>query len=72
MTDKMALDETRFWLESLSDKLLKDYHDGKDDEGCFTSTAITRLLERNEELEGALQAVDNFKDGINKVIGKVL
>lgn len=71
--DKITLEDARYWLEILEANLLDaDYRVYSDSETHFKIAAVRRLIDRNEELEAALQVVNNFKDGLNKAIGKVL
>jgi hypothetical protein len=71
--DKMTLEEAVFWLECLEANLLDaDYRVYGDSETDFKLAAIQRLTERNAELEAVLQKVDNWRDELNKVVGKAL
>lgn len=69
----MSLDDARWWAQALEANLLDaDYCVSRDTETHFKIEAVRRLLERNEELEVALSALDKYRDSVGKILGAVL
>ena len=69
---KMAVYQAVWWAEVLAENLTDgDYTVAGDDATHFKIAAIRRLIERNEELESALEGLTKQLDDVAKAISKV-
>lgn len=66
----MEAEERDFWLDILEANLLDErYTVADDDEVHFKISALGRMRFRLNELETMLMELDEFRDGLGKIIG---
>lgn len=71
--NQITVEDARWWMQALEGNLLDaDYRVSTDTETHFKIAAVRRLIERNEELETALSALNKYRDSVGKILGAVL